>query len=212
MRSLLLALCALSATPSLAASVARPLPPPAASVAEDLTYLVSPKNLIAKEGDELVTIFARGETEGVTFGATGLPPGLRIDEATGAVSGLLPKTAGGDYTVKVTAKKGTHSEWIRFTWTVLDVTAARFEDPGVQLLKSGDEVSLQLLAIDDGGDVLTYKAYGLPPGLTLDAKTGLISGKLKESDIRTTYYTTITATDGSTMGGLVITFIVLASD
>lgn len=44
------------------------------------------------------------------------------------------------------------------------------------------------------GDALTYEASGLPPSLSIDANTGLISGALSPADIGS-YDVTVTATD-----------------
>jgi hypothetical protein len=49
-------------------------------------------------------------------------------------------------------------------------------NPGTQSSKVGQAASLQLVGSDPKGDVLTYSATGLPPGLTLMASTGYISG------------------------------------
>jgi YVTN family beta-propeller protein len=49
--------------------------------------------------------------------------------------------------------------------------------PGSQSSATGTAVSLQLSASDpNNGDVLTYSASGLPPGLSINSSTGLISG------------------------------------
>jgi len=48
--------------------------------------------------------------------------------------------------------------------------------PATQSSKVGQPASLQLVGSDPKGDVLTYSATGLPPGLTLMASTGYISG------------------------------------
>ncbi len=53
----------------------------------------------------------------------------------------------------------------------------------------------------DNGDVLTYSATGLPPGLSIDPKTGIITGTLDKSASQGgdhgVYAVTITATDKS---------------
>ena len=60
---------------------------------------------------------ARGGAGGYTWSATGLPAGLRLDPATGAVSGT-PRTPGA-YTVTLTAKdRGGRTGTATFRWTV----------------------------------------------------------------------------------------------
>ncbi len=49
-------------------------------------------------------------------------------------------------------------------------------NPGAQSGTAGTPASLQVQASDPNGDTLRYAASGLPPGLAIDATTGLISG------------------------------------
>jgi len=49
-------------------------------------------------------------------------------------------------------------------------------NPGDQSNEEGDAVSLPIVATDPEQDPMTYFATGLPPGLGIDAVTGLISG------------------------------------
>jgi hypothetical protein len=57
-------------------------------------------------------------------------------------------------------------------------------------------IALQLVASDPDGDGITYNAVGLPPPLTIDAATGLISGTLAQASVGT-YQVTVTASDAS---------------
>jgi hypothetical protein len=50
--------------------------------------------------------------------------------------------------------------------------------PADQMSASNTDVSLQLSGSDPDGTPLTYSATGLPPGATINASTGLISGHL----------------------------------
>ena len=50
----------------------------------------------------------------------------------------------------------------------------------------------------DTNDRLTYSATGLPAGVTIDAQTGIISGRLaNDASVRGPYSVTVTATDPS---------------
>ena len=65
--------------------------------------------------------------------------------------------------------------------------------PGAQIGRVGDEVSVQVEAIDPDDDALTYGAVGLPDGLTIDVTTGLITGTLAaEGD----FTVTLSVSDG----------------
>jgi len=67
-------------------------------------------------------------------------------------------------------------------------------DPGDQMTNSGTPVRLRLSASDSGGATLTYRAGGLPPGLTLDPVTGLITGTPTTAG---TFPVTVTVSDGT---------------
>jgi hypothetical protein len=68
--------------------------------------------------------------------------------------------------------------------------------PGNQFNARETSVSLPLLASDPDGDALTFSAAGLPPSLTIDASTGMISGTLPLTS-GGIYSVTATASDGS---------------
>ena len=55
-------------------------------------------------------------------------------------------------------------------------TLPLLQQPANQSGLAGVSVSLQLHATDPNGDALTYSAAGLPPGLSIDAATGIIGG------------------------------------
>jgi hypothetical protein len=61
--------------------------------------------------------------------------------------------------------------------------------------REGDTVSLAIAASDEDGDSLTYSAVGLLPGLSLDAGTGLITGRLGQPALGD-HRITLLATDG----------------
>jgi hypothetical protein len=64
--------------------------------------------------------------------------------------------------------------------------------PGTRSGNVGDNVSLQLSASSSGSYLITWRATGLPAGLSLNSETGLISGTLNTA---ATYTPTVIATD-----------------
>jgi serine protease len=71
-------------------------------------------------------------------------------------------------------------------------------NPGSQTGTVGTAKSLQINATDSGGAALTYSATGLPPGESINASSGLISGTPTTAG---TYSTTVTAKDSTNASG-----------
>jgi hypothetical protein len=82
-------------------------------------------------------------------------------------------------------------------------------DPGAQSATVGQADSLQLVGSDPKGDVLTYSATGLPPGLTVMASTGYISGTPATTG---NYSVTASASDGVLTASQTFTWTVSAAD
>src|SRR5438034_938697 len=71
--------------------------------------------------------------------------------------------------------------------------------PADQRNWEGDSVSLPLQASDPDGDPLSYSASGLPPGLSINASTGVISGVPSSTSGDTgqhVYTVTVSVADG----------------
>jgi hypothetical protein len=147
----------------------------------------------------------------VTFGATGLPAGLTLDPATGAVIGT--PTADGTFLVTITANDGTDtittnlsmviapSSSSSFHWNYLGVPAALKD-------VEYDRVPPIVLTAEGAAGAVTYAATGLPAGMSYDAASGEISGTPAQTG---EYPVTFTASDAGS--GAVITldlvFVVL---
>ncbi|EHK64737.1 retention module-containing protein [Achromobacter arsenitoxydans] len=114
--------------------------------------------------------------------------------ATSSISYTVSDGEGGTSTATLTVTvTGTNDTPILTPGVTLDDQAG---DDGKAITPV--DVSGQFGDVDDG-DVLTYSATGLPPGLTIDSTTGIISGTLDKSASQGgtdgVYTVTVTATD-----------------
>ena len=67
--------------------------------------------------------------------------------------------------------------------------------PGNQTSAEGSAVALSIAASDPDSDALSFSATGLPPGLSVNATTGVISGTLP-FDAAGAYSVTVSVSDG----------------
>ena len=143
--------------------------------------------------DSAVTLAIRASDAAgnpLTYSATGLPPGLSINPATGLISGTTA-TATGSYDVAVTASDSTGaSASISFTWRVWNTITVTYT---IGTIQAGTPVTVRVSATDSGaGQTLTFSAAGLPPGLSINHATGVITGSASADG---QFDATITATD-----------------
>jgi hypothetical protein len=128
------------------------------------------------------------------YAATGLPSGLSIDASTGLVSGSPATVGASSVSVVVTSTDGAAAtrtfSWIVNPVTVSPVTMApsavtpvtviparvAVTSPGNQAGIVGRSLTLRIHASDGNGRALTYRAQGLPRGLSIDGSSGLLSG------------------------------------
>ena len=170
---------------NIAPSLTAPLPP----VAFDDSSQVSVPTAQSFEdidGDEL------------TFMVTGLPEGLIIDPETGIISGTLGSSASqdGPYTITVLAtdaQGGTATN--TFVMTVNNVAPIIDTGEGpnggssslgeggnaviTRTIGLGEPLTIDVggLTLDPDGDAeLSFRVSDLPPGLTLDPETGVVTG------------------------------------
>ena len=148
----------------------------------------------------------------VTFGASGLPSGLVLDPATGAVTGT--PTQAGTFLVTLTANDGTDTittnlstviapaSTENFHWNYLGVPAALKD---VLYDRSPNPI---VLTAEGADGAISYAATGLPAGITYNASSGELSGT---PILQGEYLVTFTATDAgdNDVITLDLTFIVL---
>jgi hypothetical protein len=141
--------------------------------------------------------FLSGAT--ITYGAIGLPNGLKISTSTGTITGTIAAGAAvqGPYTVTLIAGDNTYSINQTFTWTVTNpITIAGVLD---QTSVEGASPSLSISASDaTSGATLVYTANGLPLGLKINSSTGSITGTVAAGAAQYgPYFVTVTAGDGT---------------
>lgn len=119
------------------------------------------------------TVGAEGATP-MTYSIVGgaLPDGLTLDPVTGIISGTT--TAYGSFTFTVQAENEYGTDTAEYTVVIGDPPIITSGDPADGEIGSGYVHTVTA----DGATPMTYSIVGgsLPPGLTLDPKTGVISG------------------------------------
>jgi uncharacterized protein (TIGR03118 family) len=173
--------------------------------------LPNPGNQTDLEGDSvnLANTATNSGTGTLTFSATGLPGGLSIDPATGTISGTIASGAhtSSPFTTTVKATDGTNTTSQTFNWTVFPgVTITPVSN---QTNKEGDTVSVPVSAKAANSSALIFSSNNLPPGLNIDAGTGLITGTISAGAALSSPFTsTVTATQGTLFNSSVFTWTV----
>lgn len=163
--------------------------------------LETPPDQTSAEGGEIALQLVATDPDGdpLTWSATGLPTDLSLDQQ-GLITGVLPFTAsaGSPYEVTIVVSDGALSDTATFTWTVTPTNRPpTLTSPGDQHHAEDDDVLLQLQASDPDGDPLHFTVTGLPPGLSLDAESGIIDGILAfGASVDSPYQVELTVSDG----------------
>ena len=145
---------------------------PAGTAAGTLTLRVAPSvdGVLAASGLRGVPFEYQIPTSdaGTTFSTAALPPGLMLDTATGRISGT-PASAGVFATsVTISGTGGSASSPLTLTISPRITSAVQ-----LQAVLGRPVVPFAITATDPSS---AFSATGLPPGLVVDATTGVISG------------------------------------
>jgi PKD repeat protein len=118
----------------------------------------------------------RANNNPTSFAATGLPRGLKINAKTGLISGK--PAAAGEHKVSISATNsggaGTAKLTIQISTTPTPASTPAITSALSVKAKVGKTFSYQIRA---NNNPTSFAATGLPRGLKINAKTGLISGK-----------------------------------
>lgn len=128
-----------------------------------------------------VTAAGSGGDGSLTYSATGLPLGVAINASTGVISG--PPVVPGRYLPTVTVTDGSGgTASARFALVVNSSTVLNFTSPPLSAPDQSSTVgTLVSVTLSNNGGLLgllpTLAVTGLPPGLTLNVLTGVVSGR-----------------------------------
>src|SRR5207244_301859 len=117
----------------------------------------------------------------------------------GLISGTVGSTASTTtpYTPTITVTDSTNSAVETFTWSISPSGSLQVANPDSQSSAAGDEVALQIQAVDSSGNTVLYTASGLPAGLYLTPLTGLIFGTIDSGAASgSPYSVTVGASEG----------------
>lgn len=140
------------------------------------------------------TVIAANAAGPITFGASGLPPGITIDSKTGLLSGR--PTVVNQFSVTITANDGTST--ITFSTTLKISAAGGGGNGGVTFttttLPQGTvgQAYTAPVTVSSGVGPFIFGATDLPAGLSLNGLTAIISGTPSAAG---TFYVTLTVTD-----------------
>lgn len=147
----------------------------------------------------------------ISFGASGLAPGLSVDPATGEVSGS--PTVAGTFTVTISATDNTDTISTNLQMVIVPSSTSNlywdfFGLPTGFLGISYNRQPPILVAVQNNTGTVTYSAVGIPAGMSYSSTSGELTGTPVEVG---EYPVVFTATDGTTGEVLTLTldFIVL---
>lgn len=134
-----------------------------------------------------------------SYGATGLPAGLSINTSTGVISGTPTGAGVSNVTITATNASGTDTQTL-----VITINNPPAPVISSSLTTNGTVGTAFTYTITASNTPTSYNATGLPPGLSINTTTGVISGTPSATGVSNV---TITATNagGTDTQTLVVT-------
>ncbi len=110
----------------------------------------------------------------VSFSAQGLPPGLSLNSSTGEVTGEPSQAGGYPVLFSVSNLAGTTTSTV--TFQIRPVSALVSVPQFSSLVGASGLVGVKFNASVAASQAVSHWAAGLPPGLSIDPATGIVSG------------------------------------
>jgi hypothetical protein len=158
------------------------------AVTPPLPVITSATSALASEGQSS-TYQITASNGPISFGASNLPPGFSVDPNTGIISGTPYSPGTYQSTIQATNGGGTGSAVLQIV--VLPYPPTVYPSNSITGIV-GQPLRYQIYAWNNP---TSFSATGLPPGLSIDSATGLISGTVATTG------TTIASISASNAGG-----------
>lgn len=148
---------------------------------DTFTWTVAPPLVVTNPGNQTgrtgtalsLAAAATGGVSPLTWSASNLPAGLTVNASNGTISGT--PTTGQSSSVTLTATDSKNKAVsVTFTWQVL--TPVVLSDPGTQTVTMTLPFTMTAAGVSGGAAPYTWRATTLPPGLSINAATGVVSG------------------------------------
>ncbi len=138
-----------------------------------------------------------GGSGNYTWSATGLPSGLAIDN-TGTISGT-PSGNSGSASLQVTLTDATYSTTAQRSYTLAVNPALSITGPAsIPAATVGVAYPATTLKATGGSNSYIWQVSGLPPGMILNASTGVISG-IPVNNLASPYTVQVTVEDSNSI-------------
>jgi hypothetical protein len=148
----------------------------------------------------------------LTFSAAGRPAWMQLNAQTGALSGTPGAIDAGNYPITLTVSDGKAQASLVFVVTVSGSNRTpTISGDGSRTLAAGAAYSFTPTAADPDGDALTFTVAGAPAWLTLDARTGTLSGTAV-AGVTGTSNVVLTVSDGKAQASLAFAISVTSSN
>ncbi|GIM75568.1 hypothetical protein Aau02nite_66580 [Amorphoplanes auranticolor] len=158
--------------------------------------LTSPGDQTSRTGTAVaLQLLGDGGQTPMTWTATGLPAGLKVNSTTGLITGTptaAQPTPTTPTTITVSGGNPAAASSATFFWRVL--TPVTLTNPGPQQAVNGTNIGAFTTAASGGLRPYTWTAQNLPDGLAIEASTGRVTGVIQHG---TRYIATATITDSA---------------
>ena len=172
-------------TLSIAAPVAAPVTTGPSTLSGTVNVAIANTPIVATSGTAITS-----------YNASGLPPGLSVDAATGIISGM--PTAAGEYLASISANNAGGTGGSRtLTVTIAAATGTPVISSVATLAGNPGSAISSYTIVASNPPISSYSATGLQAGLSLDTVNGIISGTPVAGGVSTV---TLRATNASGTG------------